>query len=72
MKLQTLEGLPLTREEFKHYLLQCMNEAAKNKDFNYPHFLFDLRNKCDMSLEELMGFINEINLVHIEKNGLKL
>ena len=70
MKLQTIDGEPLSTEEFKMYMLAVLKTASTNKDFNNPQFLYDLRLKCDMTFDELLSFVHEMQVERLEKNGL--
>lgn len=62
IQYQTIEGKLLTRDEFKNYIFDTMKYISKNKDFNYPQFMYELRNKCGMTLEEFVEIVHEINL----------
>lgn len=61
MKLQTIDGELLNEDEFNEYIFQIMIFAAEHKLFNYPRFFFNLGKKCEMTAEELAGFLRNVN-----------
>ncbi len=61
MNLQTIDGEPLNEDEFNEYIFQMISIAAENKLFNYPRFFFKLGKKCEMTAEELAGFLRNVN-----------
>jgi hypothetical protein len=68
LKLQTIEGYPLTRDEFLIYLYDIIKMSSENKDFNHSVFFNDLRKKCEITIEEFTGIIGEVSIKNIEKS----
>lgn len=61
IQYQTIDGTPLDSEGFKEYFKEIIKLNAVNKDFNYPEFMYGLRKNCDMSMQDFMDLMAEIN-----------
>ena len=61
IQYQKIDGTPLDREGFKEYFKEIIKLNAVNKDFNYPEFMYDLRKKCNMAMQDFMDLMAEIN-----------
>ncbi len=71
LNLKTIDGHPLTRDEFLLYLYDIIKMSSENMDFNYSQFFHDLRDKCEITLEEFTVFIHEISVWNIERKAMK-
>jgi hypothetical protein len=72
LKLQTIDGYPLTRDEFLLYLYDIIKMSSENKDFDHSPFFNDLRNKCEITIEEFTEFLREVSVKNINKNLINL
>lgn len=61
MKYQTIEGEPLSREEFKKYVFEVLKLAKENEKFNHYEFLFELREMCELTSAEFTEIVKELN-----------
>jgi hypothetical protein len=46
--------------------------SSENKDFDHSPFFNDLRNKCEITIEEFTEFLREVSVKNINKNLINL